>query len=278
MRKIIPILLLLMMALSASAEFRIGGHAKKAYINGYKSKIYAGHRLMWQSDTSTPVIVQQRGREAFISYRTELTGADVSAGYWNRILGSEFKFNVTTISNVTADQFDMAISNAAAGLTNAGDALVIVHIGHGGHAPDLSGDETDGLDEIFGMEGGTYSDDRFRVVLDSLPAWIKITVVMDTCFSGTSTRSTRRDTPSEENMREVLLSGSADYEYGWFSNVGGGVFTSKALTEILAHGTNITANQFIGYVLENGPFSINGTNQTPQIEGSASNRNAHLFY
>lgn len=66
--------------------------------------------------------------------------------------------------------------------------LYFHYSGHGSQIRDLSGDESDGIDEalvpIDYMESGMISDDELRGLLQCMPATCKLTMVLDCCHSG----------------------------------------------------------------------------------------------
>ncbi len=98
------------------------------------------------------------------------------------------------------------------------DDLIYVHLsGHGTRQPDLSGDETDGLDEVFlpadsakVLPGATtipnsLTDDRLGELILSLRATgADVWVVMDSCHSGSGTRSLSGST-AERNVDPNVL-------------------------------------------------------------------------
>ena len=77
----------------------------------------------------------------------------------------------------------------------AGDRVVFHFSGHGSSVADKDGDETDGQDEIFCLydmdfdDPGSYLvDDELRLWTGTLPSGVQLTVILDTCHSGTGTR------------------------------------------------------------------------------------------
>lgn len=73
--------------------------------------------------------------------------------------------------------------------TRAGDRALFYFSGHGTQLRDLNGDEDDGCDEaIVGQDGRTVSDDEIDGLLQKVAA-SEIWVILDSCFSGTATKS-----------------------------------------------------------------------------------------
>lgn len=73
--------------------------------------------------------------------------------------------------------------------TKAGDRAIFYFSGHGTQLRDLNGDEDDGCDEaIVGQDGRVVSDDEVDGLLQKVAA-SEIWVILDSCFSGTATKS-----------------------------------------------------------------------------------------
>jgi hypothetical protein len=78
-----------------------------------------------------------------------------------------------------------------AALLNAGDRLLLTYSGHGGQVRDKDGDEDDGKDETWCLWDGELIDDRIGAMLAKFRPGVRITVVSDSCHSGTVTRARR---------------------------------------------------------------------------------------
>ncbi len=74
----------------------------------------------------------------------------------------------------------------------AGDVLVFHYSGHGSQVPDRHGDESDGLDEIicpYDLDwDDPFTDDDLFEIVRGLPASVNLTVILDSCHSGTGLR------------------------------------------------------------------------------------------
>jgi hypothetical protein len=77
--------------------------------------------------------------------------------------------------------------------SKSGDSLVFCYSGHGSKVRDTSGDETDGYDEVLCpvdfFDGQYISDDNLRSIFSTLPRGVTLDVFLDSCYSGTATRS-----------------------------------------------------------------------------------------
>lgn len=86
----------------------------------------------------------------------------------------------------------------------AGDALVMVYSGHGTNVRDTDGDEADGRDEALcpvDMEtAGLIVDDDLYAILAQLPPRVGFTLIADSCYSGTVTRSADFSAMTQRNQ------------------------------------------------------------------------------
>ena len=137
--------------------------------------------------------------------------------------------------------------------SSAGDDLVMTYSGHGTSLYDTDGDEEDGYDEALYVYNGTIVDDELREIIAHLPDGVNLTIILDSCFSGTATKSASSDRRkiryvetdkktrnlrrkkaflSDIGMKEVLISGCAAYEYSYDAMINGrynGAFTHYAM-------------------------------------------------
>lgn len=195
----------------------------------------------------------------------------------------------------------------------SGDHFIFTNSSHGSNIPDRNGDEVDFRDEVLCWYDEFFCDDNFRQIIDSAPTGVNVTIISDSCHSGTVTREFVQDikiiegykrakviTPedasfaamlhklpvkrramstgiSEENMREVLISGCKSDEYSYDAFIQGrnnGAFT-RACLDILNNAANLTYTQFYSELrkkLPSGEYP-----QTPQLEGSLSNKSKIMF-
>lgn len=211
-----------------------------------------------------------------------------AADNWASTLETKYDFAITRLveRESTKAAVEAACFSAAAEL-EAGDAFVLIYVGHGGRHPDSWSadlDEADGYDEgpALPVEGeeDTYQlwiDDRIREVLGAFVPGVKITCVFDTCNSGTSTRVARPRSISEEAMNHLLFSSCT--ATGTALVVGGGtIFELYARRALEKSGTGITAKGFYDRLYALGAeYSYFPQNQDPQLEGPESLKNSRLF-
>jgi len=69
------------------------------------------------------------------------------------------------------------------------DILWIMYSGHGTQVRDRNNDESDGYDEALYVYDGVITDDELNLLLKEVD--FKCVVLLDSCFSGTATRSKR---------------------------------------------------------------------------------------
>lgn len=117
----------------------------------------------------------------------------------------------------TADAIGAAIRRTIAE-TQPGDRVLFYYSGHGTQAKDRDGDEPDGLDEAivaadYGVqpknaadrpESGILIDDELGALLDGL-AGRDLTVILDSCHSGTATRSAEANPEPDVLPRFIAL-------------------------------------------------------------------------
>lgn len=191
-----------------------------------------------------------------------------------------------------------------------GDVLAITYSGHGSYVADTDGDEIDGKDETWYLYDGHLKDDKIKGLLGKLKVDARITIISDSCHSGTVTRSmmatsfddthyakprfmppeddvdavmlaslpfSGRSSRSEEKMKEVLLAACLPTEYSyetWFNGRPMGVFSHNALM-ILRDNPDITYEDFYKKIRKRLPSSRYP--QTPQLEGSEANKKSKMF-
>lgn len=88
-----------------------------------------------------------------------------------------------------------------------GDRVVLHYSGHGSQTADLDGDEDDGADELLCLydmdfnDPDTYLlDDELRRWTETLPKGVHLTVVLDSCHSGTGTRLLMAPAPGKPHQ------------------------------------------------------------------------------
>jgi hypothetical protein len=82
----------------------------------------------------------------------------------------------------------MAAIGDAAGKLKSGDIFFISYSGHGGQAPDLNGDEPDGLDETWCLYDAQLIDDELYTLWSSFAPGVRVVMLSDSCHSGSVSR------------------------------------------------------------------------------------------
>jgi hypothetical protein len=78
---------------------------------------------------------------------------------------------------------------AAAKELVSGDIFFLTYSGHGGHLPDLNGDEEDGHDETWCLYDGELVDDELYRMWGKFAAGVRILMTSDSCHSGSVART-----------------------------------------------------------------------------------------
>jgi hypothetical protein len=117
------------------------------------------------------------------------------------------KGNIKTLMDLQATK-----KNIQAGIeklvrgAKRGDVLVIHYSGHGSNVPDKNGDEADHRDEIMCPTDLDWKDplldDWLRSTFNGLPSGVSLTVIMDSCHSGSVTRAIE---PPDVKIKERYL-------------------------------------------------------------------------
>lgn len=142
-----------------------------------------------------------------------------------------------------------------------GDRLVFTYSGHGTFVPDRDGDEPDRRDEaLVSVDMRTVTDDELHNTVGRIPRGVRLTIVSDSCHSGTMARFVAANAPAHYTAaprfldpahvvaeptvkprslpaRAMLLSGCADDEVSYDAYIGGryrGAMTAAALEALPA--------------------------------------------
>jgi len=253
---------------------------------------------------------------------SDLNGCINDAKAWAELLASHFDFarsDITLISDSDATKARIVegVKALLAG-AQAGDILVFTNSSHGTYIADTSGDEPT-YDEAlcpYDTVDNLLVDDELRQLFANLPATVSLTVISDSCFSGTVTRAAvaenlpgirvpddrrvrflnpalrgdpvldnpwkarpkRSETYPESKMKEVLISGATDKEYSY-----------DALIEGVYHGAMtyhaIKAIRESNYQITSAQLETRlklmlddaGYPQHPQVEGATRNKRRPIF-
>jgi metacaspase-1 len=127
---------------------------------------------------------------------SDLNGCVNDAHAWAELLINHYDFagaDVRIITDAAATK-----ANLIAGLKDllrgamSGDVLVFTNSSHGSYLADKSGDEPDKFDEMmcpYDIAENPLLDDDLRGLFAELPSGVSLTVISDSCFSGTVTRA-----------------------------------------------------------------------------------------
>jgi len=242
----------------------------------------------------------------------DLKGCVNDANAWAEVLIKGFGFpkeNVKMLldSQATRKHTLNGIKDLLTG-SQAGDILVFTNSSHGSYVADESGDE-EKYDEVIcphDIADNQILDDDLREIFVGLKPGVRMTVILDNCFSGTATRAADMDTPDhrrrrflnpklrglkelrnpwtakskskfpESNMKEILLSGCTDREYSYDAEIGGkfhGAMTYYAIEAIRSSNYKLTYSQLHQKIID----TIGDYPQHPQLEGTDSNKQSKFL-
>ena len=228
----------------------------------------------------------------------DLKGCVNDAKDWSALLqGFGFETSLMLDSQATRTNIKAALQNLV-GTTGAGDVAVFTYSGHGTQVADPSNDEGDIYDEAICAYDGNIIDDELRILLEGLHPQATLVVISDSCFSGSVTRiapepavarfipptfSTTGMVPRrpflmpEADMPEILLTGCTDSEFSYDAEFNGrpnGAMTASAIGVIMQNA-DLTYRQFhagLRALLPSDEYP-----QTPQLEGSNTNKDRKIF-
>jgi hypothetical protein len=247
----------------------------------------------------------------------DLNGCVNDAKAWAALLVEHFGFEPASITMLLdgeatrgriLDELDRLLTDA-----RKGDVLVFTNSSHGTYVADADGNETR-YDEAmcpYDMTDGLIVDDDLRTRFAALPAGVRLTVISDSCFSGSVTRGDpietpddrrrrfvdpavlsrhsiegvrvkaqprRRDLHPQRNMREVLLTGCRDNQYSYDARFDGqyhGAMTYFALQIIREANYQLSYQDLWKELVVR--LEDEGYDQQPQVEGRSANKRRQLF-
>ncbi len=249
----------------------------------------------------------------------DLSGCVNDAQDWADLLRSDFQFgeDVRTITDsaATKDNILQALGDLVTG-AKGGDIVVFTYSGHGTWVYDKGErDESDNRDEAICAYDGNILDDEIRAVIRQMDAGVRLTVISDSCHSGTVTRAMLQRTQSaeaesaenapkprymppvedidalrtdlvpvrrrflypESDMKEVLITGCNATEYSYDAYINGRY--NGAMTamamRIIKSDPSRTYREFHDTLREFLPSTRYP--QSPQLEGSDANKDGRLF-
>lgn len=250
---------------------------------------------------------------------SDLRGCVNDAKAWAALLEEHFGFDRANIRVLLDKQAtkagvfealdDFLLANA-----KRGDVLVFANSSHGTYVADTDGDESRYDEAIcpWDMKRELIVDDELRERFARLPNGVRLTVISDSCFSGTVIRGPGGiDTPDdrtprfvrpkllgrreiagvrhvaqpntierypESAMREVLLSGCRHDQYSFDAKFGRkhhGAMTHFALEIIAESDYDLTYEQLRNELVAR--LELEGFDQEPQLEGSTRSKRRKLF-
>ena len=248
----------------------------------------------------------------------DLNGCVNDANDWANLLVEHYDFprsdvRVITDSEATKQNMVDGIKDLLAG-AQADDVLVFTNSSHGSYVPDRSGDEPK-YDEIicpYDIMDNVLEDDELRELFADLPEGVSLTVVSDSCFSGTVTRaapfrrvpddrrvrflnpsvrgdkeltaeelnkarSKRPEKYPQSGMKEILISGASDRQYATDAVIDGayhGAMTYFAIQVIREANYRITYQELIDRLRD---LIAADYSQDPQLEGKDANKQKQIF-
>jgi hypothetical protein len=247
----------------------------------------------------------------------DLNGCVNDAKAWADILINHYGFpasDVRIILDSTATRVNImeALKNLLKG-AKSGDVLVFTNSSHGTYVADKDGDEKMYDEAIcpYDCSDNLIIDDELRNLFADLPMGVSLSVISDSCFSGTLTRAipepktpddrrTRFLNPSvigrkvldkiykakpkgknkykESKMKDVLLSGCTDKEYSYDAQIGDtyhGAMTYFAIKAIEDSKYRISYKKLHKKLLK--LLNDAGFDQHPQLEGKFLNKRKQIF-
>jgi hypothetical protein len=253
---------------------------------------------------------------------SDLNGCVNDAKAWAEILVSHYDFARDDVKLIfdeeaTKENIMAGLDDLLAGAT-AGDVLVFTNSSHGTYVADTSGDEPM-YDEAlcpYDCADNLIVDDELRVLFEDLPRGVHLTVISDSCFSGTVLRAAigqvipglktpddrrvrflnpaLRGEPILENpwvakpkgkekypeyrMKALLVSGCTDKEYSYDALIGGTYHGAMTYHALQAIG-ELNYELTFQQLHDRLQFLLDdaGYPQHPQLEGRRINKKRRIF-
>ena len=128
---------------------------------------------------------------------SDLRGCVPDVKNMSRLIQGQYGFDASDITMLTDfDATKKAMEEAITGMVSGakrGDVLLLHFSGHGSNVPDDNDEEADNRDEILCPTDldwyDPFRDDWLRNVFDGLSAGVSLTMISDSCHSGTVTRA-----------------------------------------------------------------------------------------
>lgn len=251
---------------------------------------------------------------------SDLNGCVNDANAWAGLLKDHYDFSdVTVITDSEATKKNVVDGlKALLGGVGKGDILVFTNSSHGTYVVEKGGDEPK-YDEAlcpYDVKGELLLDDEIRELVGNLSKGANLTIISDSCFSGTVTRAAisenlpglrtpddrrvrfyspalrgdpvlhnpwkalpkRFDLYPEEEMNHLLLTGCNDKEYSYDALIGGTYHGAMTYHAILAIQQS---NYSLTYAQLHArtTFLVDEAqyNQHPQLEGPRRLKRRQIF-
>ena len=253
---------------------------------------------------------------------SDLKGCVNDANAWASLLVDHFDFprsdvTVVTDAEATKSRMMQGIKDLLAG-ASSGDVLVFTNSSHGSYVAEQGGDEPK-YDEIlcpYDVGTSPLTDDELRELFADLADGVRLTVISDSCHSGTVTRAavgenfpglpvpderrvrflnpalrgdpvlpnpwkakpTRPEKYPQSGMKEILLSGSSDKEYSYDANIEGTFHGAMTYHAIKAiRDAGFTLSYADLHAQLQPMLDDAGFPQHPQLEGKDENKARQVF-
>ncbi|KAI9187884.1 Ca(2+)-dependent cysteine protease [Blastocladiella emersonii ATCC 22665] len=168
-----------------------------------------------------------------------LSGCEIDANTMSGVAAGMGIDEINTVTDldepVTRDQVLASLREMVA-QAEPGDSLLFSFSGHGGQVADANADETDGHDEAIYCSDGPITDDEIREIMADLPEGANMTMVYDSCQSGTIVDLDFSDADIAGNL--VVLSSCTSTELSGATD-NGSLFTN-AVAEVMAANPGVT--------------------------------------
>ncbi|HEY5885339.1 MAG TPA: caspase family protein [Pyrinomonadaceae bacterium] len=242
----------------------------------------------------------------------DLRGCVNDANDWSNLLRNHFDFtDVKQLlnSDATKENIVAGLEDLLAGATN-GDVLVFTNASHGTYLADKNGDEPKFDEAIcpYDTDSELLVDDELRNLFLNIPNGVRLTVISDSCHSGSVTRVAvdqyRRNrqlnpqllgnpvlSPSEmrnarsnkekfpeSGMNEILLSGCKSNQTSADAHIANdfhGAMSYYAIKAITDAGYSLTYTELHDALLP--LLEDENYEQIPQLEGKDENKQRQIF-
>lgn len=223
---------------------------KKNFFKDFWQWLFKKETPIKTDSTKKAVVI---GIADYPSWQNDLQGPKTDCKEWNNLLKKNgYKTQLLQDNKATINGVKSILASVIETCKD-GDKLIIVYSGHGSTVPDISGDESDSIDETWFLYDGNFLDDDLKEILSRLNTGCLVEIFSDSCFAGTITRSVKHKKikrvgkPHKDiEAREILFAGSSENESGYEGMIDGkprGAFSFYAI-KILNENPEITVAEF----------------------------------